>query len=95
MEGLKGGTPLGVLIFDMNNRVRYFNKDALLYIPDLEEIHEEVFSICNQSKSEGYADVLLQRAGLTCYARALLIHGEDKKQAHIVVLIEPLGEHKK
>lgn len=100
----KRSTP-GVLIFDMNNRLVYSNKEASNIIPDLQNIPEEMYNLCNRVKggidirgdnnaTDINCAVLQSDSGPTYSVRALSIrgHGEDKSPGYIMVLIEKIAE---
>ncbi len=79
MENLHGiikkrSTP-GILIFDMNNRLLYSNKEALEMIPGLPKtvhtkgikkqyVPKEIYNLCNQLKSNIAITNTAQKAGL-------------------------------
>lgn len=100
----KRSTP-GILIFDMNNRLRYSNKEASNIIPDLQNTPEEIYNLCNRAKGSidiksdinatnmNYV-VLQSDSGPPYSVRAFLIgrHGENKKPIYIMVLIEKIAE---
>jgi DNA-binding CsgD family transcriptional regulator len=99
----------GVLIFDINNRLLYFNKAAFEMIPELKNIAqsgeiknhiiEDIHKLCNQVKSSADAinyKVLNNIPGPPISLRALLIGGhEDISTTHIMVLIERIIEKRK
>ena len=95
----------GVLIFDVNNKLLYFNKEASEMIPEMQKatktegikIPEEIYNLCNLVKSTASAASIVwevEHSGLHCSLRAFFIggHGEDKKPTHIMVLIERIIE---
>jgi DNA-binding CsgD family transcriptional regulator len=101
----KRSTP-GMLIFDMNNRLLYSNKEASNIIPDLQNMPEEIYNLCNRVKGSidiksginapnmNYYVVLQIDSGPTYSVRAFLMgrHGENKKPVYIMVLIEKIIE---
>lgn len=109
MENLHGiikkrSTP-GILIFDMNNRLLYSNKEASDIIRDLQNIPEEIYDLCNRIKKvidiKGRTNatdincaVLQSDSGPTYSVRAFLIRrrGKDKRPIYIMVLIERVAE---
>lgn len=95
----------GVLIFDINNKLLYFNKEASEMIPEMQKatktegikIPEELYNLCNLVKSTSSAASIVwevEHSGLHCSLRAFFIggQGEDRKSTHIMVLIERIIE---
>ncbi len=95
----------GVLIFDINNKLLYFNKEASEMIPEMQKatktegikIPGEIYDLCNLVKSNASATSAVWKAGhsgLHISLRAFFMggHGEDKKPTHIMVLIERIIE---
>jgi DNA-binding CsgD family transcriptional regulator len=95
----------GVLIFDVNNKLLYFNKEALEMIPEMQKavkterikIPEKIYNLCKHMKSTASTASTVwevEHSGLHCSLRAFFIggHREDKKPIHIMVLIERIIE---
>ncbi|MBI4377846.1 MAG: hypothetical protein HY578_01985 [Nitrospinae bacterium] len=101
---IKGRSAPGMLVFDMNNRLLYFNKEALDIIPELqmtgkggkrEGVLKEMYNLCNHVKS----NAVVRSTDLNCAVfhgetgpcsmRAFFMKGpEGKNPTHIMVLLE-------
>ena len=105
----------GILIFDMNDRLIYLNKEVLTLIPEMKKtvktggrirpfIPEVISKLCNSVKeridttvlntSELNSSLLVGESGVPYSVRALPVgeRGDDKKPAHILILVEKIVE---
>ncbi len=100
LETLRSHT--GVLILDLNNRLLYFNQEALNLLKDLEDVPPEVQRSCDEVKahanncgseanSNGNRALLCRQGeGSPCFLRAFLVgsQSKDRPATHVMVLVE-------
>lgn len=98
LELVRSRSSPGVLILGLDNRVVYSNREALGFLPNHEDVPEEVRQLCNQVRdgatTGGNCAVFRQQGELPYSLRAFLIGGPANGHAatHVMVLVERVTE---
>jgi DNA-binding CsgD family transcriptional regulator len=99
LEIIRRRSSPGILIFGLDNRVVYSNREALSFFADPENLPEEVIQLCDQAKAYGApasnCSLLRQKDSLTYSLRTVLIGGpaSDHPATHVMVLVEKVIEN--
>jgi DNA-binding CsgD family transcriptional regulator len=98
LELVRSRSSPGVLIFSLDQRLLYSNREALSFFGSLDEVPPEVIELCKGAElgaeTGGNCALLSGLDGQSCSLRAFLIGGaaDGQPASHVMVLIEKVTE---